>query len=182
MTAPPDGSGRADQVAAALAVVRDRIARACDAADRDPADVRLIVVTKFFPASDVRLLADLGVTDVAENRHQEAEAKAAECADLDLAWHFVGGLQSNKAAAVTRYAACVHSLDRRQAGRPARPRRPRAPATRRCPVGRRGSPSTCCSRSASTRRVPTTAAGSRPTTWPPSPSGSRPPSRCGCGA
>ena len=107
-----DHAGRAAEVASGLAAVRERIARACDAADRDPADVRLIVVTKFFPASDVRLLADLGVTDVAENRHQEAEAKAAECADLGLTWHFVGGLQSNKAAAVTRYAACVHSLDR----------------------------------------------------------------------
>ena len=48
----------------------------------------------------MRLLADLGVTDVGENRHQEAAAKAAECADLGLRWHFVGGLQSNKAAAV----------------------------------------------------------------------------------
>ncbi len=70
------------------------------------------MVTKFFPASDVRLLAELGVTDVGENRHQEAEAKAAECADLDLRWHFIGGLQSNKAAAVARYADVVESVDR----------------------------------------------------------------------
>ena len=83
------------------------------AATRD--DVTLVVVTKFFPASDVRLLADLGVTDVGENRHQEAEAKAAECADLGLTWHFIGGLQSNKAAAVAAYADVVESVDRRQA-------------------------------------------------------------------
>ena len=70
------------------------------------------MVTKFFPASDVRLLAELGVTDVGENRHQEAEAKAAECADLGLRWHFVGGLQSNKAAAVAAYADVVQSVDR----------------------------------------------------------------------
>ena len=70
------------------------------------------MVTKFFPDTDVRLLADLGVTDVAENRHQEAVDKAASCSDLDLRWHFVGGLQSNKAAAVARYSAAVHSLDR----------------------------------------------------------------------
>jgi pyridoxal phosphate enzyme (YggS family) len=69
-------------------------------------------VTKFFPASDVRLLAGLGVTDVGENRHQEAEAKAAECADLGLRWHFIGGLQSNKAAAVAAYADVVESVDR----------------------------------------------------------------------
>ena len=84
------------------------------------------MVTKFFPASDVRLLADLGVTDVGENRHQEAEDKAAECADLGLRWHFIGGLQSNKAAAVAAYADVVESVDRRQAGRAARPRGARA--------------------------------------------------------
>lgn len=103
---------RADEIAAGLAGVRDRIARACADADRDPAEVDLVVVTKFFPASDVRILADLGVTDVGENRHQEAEAKAAECAGLGLRWHFIGALQSNKAAAVARYADVVESVDR----------------------------------------------------------------------
>lgn len=103
---------RADELAATLDVVRRRIATACHEAGRDPDEVSLVVVTKFFPASDVRLLADLGVTDVGENRHQEAEAKAAECADLGLRWHFIGGLQSNKAAAVTAYADVVESLDR----------------------------------------------------------------------
>ena len=86
--------------------------RACAGAGRDADEVTLVVVTKFFPASDVRLLADLGVTDVGENRHQEAEAKAAECADLGLRWHFIGGLQSNKAAAVAAYADVVESVDR----------------------------------------------------------------------
>jgi pyridoxal phosphate enzyme (YggS family) len=94
--------------------VRDRIAGACADSGRDPDEVRLVVVTKFFPADDVRLLADLGVTDVGENRHQEAQEKAAECADLDLTWHFIGGLQSNKAAAVASYASVVESVDRRK--------------------------------------------------------------------
>lgn len=102
---------RREELAAGLAAVRERIDRARAGAGReDP--VGLVVVTKFFPASDVRLLADLGVTDVGENRHQEAEAKAAECADLGLRWHFIGGLQSNKAAAVARYADVVESVDR----------------------------------------------------------------------
>lgn len=92
--------------------VQERIDRACVAAGRDPQDVTLVVVTKFFPVSDVRLLAELGVRHVGENRHQEAEAKAAECADLDLTWHFIGGLQSNKAAAVASYAQVVESVDR----------------------------------------------------------------------
>jgi pyridoxal phosphate enzyme (YggS family) len=103
---------RHDQVAAGLEAVRGRIAAACAGAGRDPDEVRLVVVTKFFPASDVRILAGLGVTDVGENRHQEAEAKAAECADLGLTWHFIGGLQSNKAAAVAAYADVVESVDR----------------------------------------------------------------------
>lgn len=92
--------------------VQERIDRACVAAGRDPQDVTLVVVTKFFPVSDVRLLAELGVRHVGENRHQEAEAKAAECAGLDLTWHFIGGLQSNKAAAVASYAQVVESVDR----------------------------------------------------------------------
>ncbi|WP_345268340.1 YggS family pyridoxal phosphate-dependent enzyme [Nocardioides nanhaiensis] len=103
---------RGEAVAQGLARVRARIHEAAAVSGRLPEDVRLVVVTKFFPASDVRILASLGVTEVAENRHQEAQAKAEECADLGLAWHFVGGLQSNKAAAVARYSAAVHSLDR----------------------------------------------------------------------
>ena len=103
---------RAEELAANLAAVRSRITHACTRAGRDPEEVTLVVVTKFFPASDVRLLADLGVRDVGENRHQEAEAKAAECVDLGLTWHFIGGLQSNKAAAVAAYADVVESLDR----------------------------------------------------------------------
>jgi hypothetical protein len=105
-------SARRDQLARNLDTVRDRIATACTHAGRSPEEVTLTVVTKFFPASDVRLLAGLGVAHVGENRHQEAQAKAAACADLGLTWHFIGGLQSNKAAAVTGYADVVESLDR----------------------------------------------------------------------
>lgn len=103
---------RADEIAAGLAETRERIALAAKAAGRPADDIHLIVVTKFFPASDVRILAGLGVTDVGENRHQEAAAKAAECADLGLRWHYIGGLQSNKAAAVAGYADVVESVDR----------------------------------------------------------------------
>lgn len=103
---------RADEIAAGLAETRERIAVAAKAAGRPTDDVHLVVVTKFFPASDVRILAGLGVTDVGENRHQEAAAKAAECADLGLRWHYIGGLQSNKAAAVADYADVVESVDR----------------------------------------------------------------------
>ena len=103
---------RREELAAHLAAVNKRIASACSEAGRAADEVTLVVVTKFFPASDVQLLAELGVTDVGENRHQEAEAKIAECGDLPVRWHFIGGLQSNKAAAVAAYSDVVESVDR----------------------------------------------------------------------
>lgn len=95
-----------------LAAVDAAIADAARSAGRNPAELTRIVVTKFHPASLVRELAALGVEDVGENRHQEAQAKASETADLGLRWHFVGQLQSNKARAVRRYAHAIHSIDR----------------------------------------------------------------------
>jgi pyridoxal phosphate enzyme (YggS family) len=107
------GAGdRRAEISAGLDRVQARIAAACAEVGRSPEEVTLTVITKYFPVSDVRLLAELGVTDVGENKHQEAQAKAAECADLGLRWHFVGNLQSNKAAAVARYADVVESVDR----------------------------------------------------------------------
>jgi pyridoxal phosphate enzyme (YggS family) len=98
-----------------LQAVRERIAAAVETAGRND-DPTLIVVTKFFPVSDVAALADLGVRDVGENRDQEAAAKASETAADPrcslLRWHFVGQLQSNKAKSVVRYATAVHSVDR----------------------------------------------------------------------
>jgi len=105
-------SPRREELATRLAAVRERIDAACEAAGRKPQEVTLIAVTKTFPASDVRLLTGLGVTDFGENRDAEAAPKAAQCADLDLLWHFIGQLQTNKAASVARYATFVHSVDR----------------------------------------------------------------------
>jgi pyridoxal phosphate enzyme (YggS family) len=109
--ASPDDA-RAEQLRANLTQVRARIRDACAAADRPATAVRLIVVTKFWPAADVRRLAALGVRDVGESRDQEAAGKAAACADLPLRWHFVGQLQANKARSVARCADLVHSVDR----------------------------------------------------------------------
>lgn len=95
-----------------LATVSERIADAARDAGRDPAGITTIVVTKFHPASLVRELFELGVRDVGENRHQEAQAKAAELVDLDLTWHFIGQLQSKKARQVRQYASSIHSIDR----------------------------------------------------------------------
>ncbi|GAA1593879.1 YggS family pyridoxal phosphate-dependent enzyme [Actinomadura kijaniata] len=111
----PSGGAAAErraELAANLADVRARIAAACAAAGRDPGEVTLVAVTKTFPASDVRLLAGLGLTEVAENRDQEAAPKAEATRDLPLTWHFVGQLQTNKARSVARYADVVQSVDR----------------------------------------------------------------------
>jgi PLP dependent protein len=107
-----DDHSRREQLRSGLRTVTERLERACGEVGRDASDVTLVVVTKFFPASDVRLLSELGVSDVGENRHQEAVDKTPQCADLDLTWHFIGGLQSNKAAAVPGWADVVHSVDR----------------------------------------------------------------------
>lgn len=103
---------RRTQLAENLARVEERIASACSAAGRAREEVTLIVVTKTYPASDVRILSELGVRHVAENRDQDAAPKAAECADLSLTWHFVGQLQTNKVRSVAGYADFVQSVDR----------------------------------------------------------------------
>ncbi|MFF2369021.1 YggS family pyridoxal phosphate-dependent enzyme [Agromyces sp. NPDC058110] len=105
-------SAGVDDLRARLQAVSSRVDEAARLAGRDPAGIRTIVVTKFHPASLVRDLASLGVTDVGENRHQEAQAKALELADLGLDWHFIGQLQSKKARQVRAYAAAIHSIDR----------------------------------------------------------------------
>jgi PLP dependent protein len=102
-----------DRLAENLAAVRARIDAAARAAGRDPATVRLLAVSKTWPAEDVRALAAFGQRHFAENRVQELTSKAAQLADLpELRWHLVGQLQRNKAAAVVRLGATVHSVDR----------------------------------------------------------------------
>ncbi len=111
MTEPTVSRARTQELRSRLAAVRAGIAAAAEAAGRDPTDVTLVVVTKTWPTSDIRRLLDLGVVDIAENRHQEAERKAAELADLGITWHFVGQVQSNKAVRIAAYADVVHSVD-----------------------------------------------------------------------
>jgi pyridoxal phosphate enzyme (YggS family) len=109
-----------DRLEENLRVVRERIAAAARAAGRDPAGIRLLAVSKTWPAEDVRALAALGQCEFAENRVQELLGKAADLAatpaagagPVEVRWHLVGQLQRNKAAAVARLGAVVHSVDR----------------------------------------------------------------------
>ncbi|NUP27305.1 MAG: YggS family pyridoxal phosphate-dependent enzyme [Nocardia sp.] len=99
------------ELAAGLDRVLARIDAACAAAGRDPADVRLLPVTKYFPASDIAALYRLGRRDFGENRPQEAGAKAAELSDLGVRWHLIGQLQRNTVRQVVRWVHTVQSVD-----------------------------------------------------------------------
>jgi pyridoxal phosphate enzyme (YggS family) len=116
MTRPDDERRRAELVTS-LGALRARVADACAAVGRDPHEITLIAVTKTFPAADVATLAAIGVTDVGENRDQEARAKIRELTGpsvlpAPLRWHLVGRVQTNKANNVVSYAHAVHSVDR----------------------------------------------------------------------
>jgi pyridoxal phosphate enzyme (YggS family) len=107
--------GRRAEIAANLEQVETRVAAACRAAGRDRAEITLVAVTKTFPADDVGHLAALGVRQVGENRAADAAAKVAACREAgltDLTWHFVGQVQTNKAALVAGCCDVVHSVDR----------------------------------------------------------------------
>lgn len=108
----PTSSSSVPELADRLATVRGAIADAARDAGRDPASITTIVVTKFHPASLVSDLADLGMRDFGESRHQEAEPKIASLARLEATWHFIGQVQSNKARQVRQYVDVIHSVDR----------------------------------------------------------------------
>lgn len=111
---------RESELTHALATVRSRLAAAADAASRNVGDIELLPVTKFFPATDVAILARLGCRAVGESREQEASAKIAELARLStnsrqqdrqsLRWHMIGQIQRNKSRSVARWAHTVHSV------------------------------------------------------------------------
>ncbi len=88
------------------------LAAAARQAGRDPADVRLLAVSKTFPVADIRAAMVAGQRVFAESYVQEALPKLAELADAGLEWHFIGPLQSNKTRAVAEHFAWVHSVDR----------------------------------------------------------------------
>lgn len=99
-------------ITANLQAVLDRIRAACSAAGRNAGEVSLLAVSKTWSASAVQEAAEAGQRAFGENYVQEALAKMAELADLDLDWHFIGPLQSNKTRAVAEHFAWVHSIER----------------------------------------------------------------------
>ena len=101
----------AEVVAANLTTVRGRLEQAARAAGRDPATIRLVAVSKTFPADAVRAAADCGQLDFGENRVQEGLQKIRATADQPLRWHLIGHLQSNKAKKAVESFALIHSID-----------------------------------------------------------------------
>jgi pyridoxal phosphate enzyme (YggS family) len=96
---------------ARLARVRERIARAAGRVGRDPASIRLVAVSKTFSADYVRVVADAGQRHFGENKVQEGLDKIASTTDLDLTWHLIGHLQSNKARKAVAHFDAIHSVD-----------------------------------------------------------------------
>lgn len=97
-----------------LNLVRQRIEKACIASGRPPDEVSLLAVGKRHPASKIAALSKLGVFSFGENQLQEALQKQGELADLDLQWHFIGTLQSNKTRAIAENFQWVQSVDRQK--------------------------------------------------------------------
>ena len=115
MTFVQDAAQRYEELSTGLAQVQERIDVACRAAGRPREDVALIVVTKYFPGADIEMLCRLGVRDIGESRDQEAADKVATLPQEvreRLHVHYIGQLQSNKAASVAAYADTIHSVDR----------------------------------------------------------------------
>ena len=98
-------------IAANLQSVRSRIDAAARRAGRDPSDVQLVAVSKTFGADYVRAAWAAGQRDFGENKVQEALQKIGETADMEIRWHLIGHLQSNKAKKAVAPFACIHSVD-----------------------------------------------------------------------
>ncbi len=103
------------ELADALTAVRERLSDAATAAGRNSDEIELLPITKFFPATDVLILAELGCDAFGESREQEAVAKSAECDSAGLGspirWHMVGRIQRNKARSIAGWAYAAHSVD-----------------------------------------------------------------------
>jgi hypothetical protein len=97
-----------------LKSIRQRIEKACKAAYRQPDDVSLLAVSKRHPASEIRVFNKLGLRSFGENQLQEALVKQRELDDLNLQWHFIGTIQSNKTRSIAEHFQWVQSVDRQK--------------------------------------------------------------------
>src|SRR5213593_3938160 len=94
--------------------ILDKIQTAAIRSGRSPGSIRLIAVTKTVPPEKIREAVLAGITEIGENRLQEALPKREELRDLRLTWHFIGHLQTNKAKKVTEHFDWVQCVGRRE--------------------------------------------------------------------
>ena len=100
------------QIHSNISQVKSRISSAASAVNRVAGDIRLIAVSKTKPVEDVRAAFHAGISDFGENYVIEAVDKCVQCSDLDITWHFLGPLQSNKTRQVAEHVDWIHSVDR----------------------------------------------------------------------
>ncbi len=104
--------------------VREQIVQAASACKREPDSILLLAVSKKKPASDIRQAWELGQRDFGENYLQEALQKIEELKDLDITWHFIGAIQSNKTRNIAEAFDWVHCIDRAKIARRLSEQRP----------------------------------------------------------
>lgn len=95
-----------------LLKIRQRIQQACDNCGRDPAEVNLLAVSKKHPAAAIRVAFEAGQKAFGENFVQEALGKQRQLQNLEIEWHFIGRIQSNKTREIATCFDWVHSIDR----------------------------------------------------------------------
>ena len=104
--------------------VREQIVQAASACKREPDSILLLAVSKKKPASDIRQAWELGQRNFGENYLQEALQKMEELKDLDITWHFIGAIQSNKTRNIAEAFDWVHCIDRAKIARRLSEQRP----------------------------------------------------------
>ncbi|MBE1287701.1 MAG: YggS family pyridoxal phosphate-dependent enzyme [Alteromonadaceae bacterium] len=114
-----------NHIAAKLDQIQQRIVEAAEAAERDPATIQLLAVSKTKPVSDIVLAYEAGQRHFGENYVQEGVDKVQSLQHLsDLTWHFIGPIQSNKSALISKEFAWCHTIDRQKIARRLNEQRP----------------------------------------------------------
>ena len=108
--ATPEGT-LADVISARADEVRARLDRAAARVDRDPSTIRIVAVTKQFPVSHTRAVVTVGLLNVGENRVQEGLQKIEATPDIEITWHLIGHLQSNKVRRAAAAFDWIHTVD-----------------------------------------------------------------------
>lgn len=100
------------RIAHNLAIIKQRIGDAAQQCGRNPDEIQILGVSKRFPDSDIRNAYEAGIRQFGESYLQEALPKISALGDLEISWHFIGPIQSNKTRSIAEHFDWVHSIDR----------------------------------------------------------------------